>query len=176
MSSRITIQDYDPLWPQQFETLRSRIAATLGEMAIAVEHVGSTAVPGLAAKPIIDIDILLKSSTDFPLVITRLSSSGYEHQGDLGITGREVFRPPPNDLPHHLYVCPPDSQEYMRHIAFRDHLRTHPEDANAYATLKRMLAGKFADDRDAYTQGKGEFVANILRSARRGSTRPEAKL
>jgi GrpB-like predicted nucleotidyltransferase (UPF0157 family) len=158
----LIIQDYDPNWPQLFETLRSRIATVLDGMATAIEHVGSTAVPGLAAKPIIDIDVLLRSARDLPLVITRLASLGYEHLGDLGIAGREAFRPRPTDCPHHLYVCPPSNQEYRRHILFRDHLRTHPEDANAYASLKLELVRKCGDDRVAYTQAKGKFVAEIL--------------
>jgi GrpB-like predicted nucleotidyltransferase (UPF0157 family) len=165
MSSRITIEDYDSLWPQRFETLRSPIAATLGDLAALIEHIGSTAVPGLAAKPIIDIDVRLRAATDLPLAISRLASSGYEHRGDLGVPGREAFRPPADDFPHHLYVCPPDSQQYRRHIAFRDYLRNHPEDASSYGALKRILVGKLGDQRNEYTEAKGEFIANILRRA-----------
>ena len=160
----MTVQDYDPVWPRQFEALRSRIATVLAELALAIEHVGSTAVPGLAAKPIIDIDVLLKSAADLPLAVTRLSSLGYEHRGDLGIAGREAFRTHPNDVAHHLYVCLPDDGEYQRHIEFRDYLRTHPEAANAYATLKRKLV-KTALSRETYTQAKSEFVEGILRRA-----------
>jgi GrpB-like predicted nucleotidyltransferase (UPF0157 family) len=165
MSSRIIIENYDPHWPHCFETLRSRIAATLGDLAAAIEHIGSTAVPGLAAKPIIDIDVLLDSSASLPLVISRLASLGYEHRGNLGIPDREAFRTPPGDVPHHLYVCPPDSQEYRRHIAFRDHLRTHLADASAYAVLKRNLASTLGDRREDYNEAKSEFVANIVRRA-----------
>jgi len=165
MTSPVTIQDYDPLWPQQFESLRARLAVILGNMAAAIEHVGSTAVPGLAAKPVIDIDVLLRSAADLPLAINRLKSSGYEHQGDLGVDGREAFRTPKDEPAHHLYVCRPSSEEFKWHIAFRDHLRTHPEDAHAYAALKRTLATKFFNDRDAYTQGKTEFVTDVLRRA-----------
>lgn len=161
----IVIEDYDPSWPQVFETLRSRLVGLLAGMAAAIEHVGSTAIPGLAAKRIIDIDVLLGSGVDLPPVIARLASFGYAHQGDLGVTGREAFRAPPNDVPHHLYVCPPGSHEYRRHIAFRDYLRSHPKDANAYAILKRELARKFGSDRDAYTQTKSKFVEEILRRA-----------
>jgi GrpB-like predicted nucleotidyltransferase (UPF0157 family) len=118
----------------------------------------------------IDIDVLLRSSADLPPAISRLGCLGYEHQGDLGIAGRAAFRATRNDIHHHLYVCSPESQAYGRHIAFRDYLRTHPEDANAYATLKRQLAETFASDRDAYTQAKGLFVAEILRRARPSST------
>jgi GrpB-like predicted nucleotidyltransferase (UPF0157 family) len=168
ISERMTsliIQDYDPSWPQRFETLRARIAAALDGMVSVIEHVGSTAVPGLAAKPIIDIDVVLRSATDMPLAIARLASLGYEHRGDLGIPGREAFRTPPSDWPHHLYVCRPDSQEHRRHLLFRDHLRKHQEDANAYASRKRELAGKCGDDRERYTQGKSEFVSEILQRA-----------
>jgi GrpB-like predicted nucleotidyltransferase (UPF0157 family) len=163
MNSRITIHDYDPQWPQQFEILRSRIASVLGDLTIRIEHVGSTAVPGLAAKPVIDIDALLRSQADLPLAIDRLGFYGYEHRGNLGIDGRAAFRAPKNEPPHHLYVCSPSTEEFKRHIAFRDHLRTHQEDAHAYAALKRSLATKFSNDRDAYTQGKTEFVADVLR-------------
>jgi GrpB-like predicted nucleotidyltransferase (UPF0157 family) len=142
MISRITIEDYDPLWPQRFETLRLRIAATLGDLAIAIEHIGSTAVPGLSAKPVIDIDVLLRSATDLSPVINRLSSLGYDHQGNLGIAGREAFRTPHYDFPHHLYVCPPGSEEYKRH-----------------------LADKYRADRDSYTVAKSEFIAEILHRA-----------
>jgi len=166
MTAPITIEDYDPLSPEKFETLRRRIAPVLNELVAAIEHIGSTAVPGLAAKPIIDIDILLRSAADFPLVRARLASMGYEHQGDLGVAGREAFRTPPSQTAHHLYVCSPGSREYGRHIAFRDYLRTHPEDASAYATLKRKLAAKSANDREAYTQAKTKFVEDILRRAK----------
>ena len=169
----VIIQDYDPCWPQLFETLRSRIEAAIQGMAAAIEHVGSTAVPGLAAKPIIDVDVLLISASHLPLVIAKLASIGYEHRGDLGVAGREAFRIPPNDLPHHLYVCPSSSPEYRRHISFRDYLRTHPADANGYASLKRELVRTFGDDREAYTQAKSRFVAEILRRVDKTSTHTE---
>ena len=162
MPDTVIIKEYDPRWPQLFEMLRSRIAAVLDEVAISIEHVGSTAVPGLAAKPIIDIDVLLRSSTALPIVIRKLADLGYEHRGDLGISGREAFRAKAGDVPHHLYVCPPGSREYERHIAFRDYLRTHPADANAYELLKRELADRFVDEREEYNQNKSAFVQGIL--------------
>lgn len=165
MSAPVTIQDYDPLWPSQFETIRSRIAGVLDEIATAIEHIGSTAVSGLAAKAIIDIDVVLRSAADLPLAVTRLASLGYQHQGDLGVKDREVFRAPADSLPHHLYVCPPDGVEHRRHIAFRDYLRSHPADADAYSRLKRKLAAECGADRDAYTRGKGTFVEEILSRA-----------
>ncbi len=163
MTTPIIIEEYDPLWPQQFEAIRSRITPVLGAFAAAIEHIGSTAVPGVPAKPIIDLDILLKSSDDLPLVITKLQALGYESRGTLGIPGRQAFPAPAHDVPHHLYVCLPGSEEYARHIAFRDHLRTHPKEAEAYYSLKRNLSGRFFIDRDAYTQAKTEFIEEILR-------------
>jgi len=165
MTSPVIIEDYDPLWPDQFEKLRAKIAAALDDLVAAIAHVGSTAVPSLAGKPIIDIDVLLRSAADLPIAITRLASRGYEYRGDLGIAGREAFRTPPNEVPHHLYVCPPNSPEFRRHIAFREYLRTHPQDAAAYAALKRKLASQYRSDREAYNQAKAGFVQNILRRA-----------
>ena len=156
------INDYDPQWPRRFEELRLRLADALGDLAATIEHVGSTAVPGLAAKPVIDMDVLLKSESDFSGVVKRLSALGYRHQGDLGIRGREAFEAPPADFPHHLYVCLPDCPQFRRHILFRDHLREHPDDATAYAELKRRLAAQFSENRVSYVRGKTQFVTAIV--------------
>ena len=159
MNSPLIIDDYDPA--ELFESLRARIAAALDGLPIRIEHVGSTAVPGLAAKPVIDMDVLLESGSDFPLAASRLASIGYQHQGELGVEGRNAFRAPPGSAPHHLYVCP-DGREFQRHIIFRDHLRDHPVDARAYAGLKRRLAVLFRHDRAGYSATKTEFVRQIL--------------
>ena len=162
MGNPVIIENYDSRWPQLFETLRSRLSAVLNELADSIQHVGSTAVPGLAAKPIIDIDILLRSCSDLAVVIRKLAEVGYEHRGDLGVSGREAFRANASNIQHHLYVCPPSIREYDRHIAFRNYLRAHPADANAYGLLKRELASRFGSDREGYNQGKSEFVQRIL--------------
>src|SRR5579864_1460075 len=162
MANPIIVVDYDPNWPIVFESLRKRIADILGDVAAAIEHVGSTAVPNLPAKPIIDIDVLLASETMLPAAIERLASIGYVHRGDLGVPEREAFYAPANDPPHHLYVCPPQSAEFRRHVAFRDYLRAHPREAKIYANLKIALAEQFRDDRPAYNDGKTEFVDGLL--------------
>src|SRR5579864_4066421 len=161
MANPIIVVDYDPNWPIVFESLRKRIADILGDVAAAIEHVGSTAVPNLPAKPIIDIDVLLASETMLPASIERLASLGYVHRGDLGVPQREAFFPPANDPPHHLYVCPPGSAEFRRHVAFRDYLRAHPQDAKIYADLKAALAERFRDDRAAYNDAKADFVREL---------------
>jgi GrpB-like predicted nucleotidyltransferase (UPF0157 family) len=166
MANPVIVVDYDPTWPTVFESLRKRIAGVLGGMAAAIEHVGSTAVPNLAAKPIIDLDVLLASETMLPATVERLASLGYVHRGDLGVPQREAFYAPANDPPHHLYVCPPHSAEFRRHVAFRDYLRAHPREAKIYANLKIRLAERFRDDRPAYNDGKTEFVKGLLSRAR----------
>jgi len=164
----ITVVDYDPHWPALFESLRSEVAGALGDLALAIEHVGSTAVSGLAAKPIIDIDVLLRSASDLSVCIERLAVIGYKHRGDLGVPEREAFAAPPGRPAHHLYVCPPESREFRRHVAVRDYLRTHPSDASAYGELKRSLAVRYRDERSAYNDGKKEFIEALLRSAAPG--------
>jgi GrpB-like predicted nucleotidyltransferase (UPF0157 family) len=170
MSEPVIILDYDPAWPEVFRFLRDRAAAALGGLAAAVEHVGSTAVPGLAAKPVIDMDVVVRSAGDVPAAIEGLARIGYVHQGDLGIPGREAFAAPPDTPSHHLYLCTLDSPEYRRHLAFRDYLRAHPETARVYGRLKKAAARRFPNDRAAYTDAKSGFVAEILRRAAEGTT------
>jgi GrpB-like predicted nucleotidyltransferase (UPF0157 family) len=170
-SEPVVICDYDPDWPARYEALRALIAPALGELAAAIEHVGSTAVPGLAAKPTIDLVVRLRAAADLPAAIERLARLGYEHEGDFGIAGREAFATPPGYTTHdhHLYVCLPDWRGYDDEIAFRDHLRSDRETMLAYARLKRALAAKYGRDRIAYTDAKADFVADVLRLTARGS-------
>ena len=147
MSNDLVITDYDPRWPQFFAELRARLADLLGEKAAAIEHVGSTSVPGLAAKPIIDLDVLLASRADLATAIQLLATIGYGHRGDLGIKDREAFQTPPGQYPHHLYVCPPDSAEFRRHVLLRDYLRSYPGEAAAYGRLKWSLVAEVGKDR-----------------------------
>jgi GrpB-like predicted nucleotidyltransferase (UPF0157 family) len=165
MANPVIVLDYDSNWPEFFQSLRKRIADVLGDLAVAIEHVGSTAVPGLAAKPIIDIDVLLTSESMLPEAIERLATLGYVHQGNLGIPEREAFLSPASEPPHHVYVCPPCSIEFRRHIAFRDYLRAHPKDAKIYGDLKIALAERFREDRSAYNTAKAAFVAEVTSRA-----------
>jgi GrpB-like predicted nucleotidyltransferase (UPF0157 family) len=165
MREPIRVVDYDSAWPVLFETLRQPLAEALGELTLAIEHVGSTAVPGLAAKPVIDLDVVLVNRDRLPAAITRLAALGYAHQGDLGIPGREAFDAPAGAPPHHLYVCAADSEELRRHLLLRDYLRAHPEAVLAYGTLKRSLADRYPYDRKAYTDGKSELITLLLARA-----------
>ena len=160
----VVLVDADPAWPGTFARIRERVAGALGDLALAIEHVGSTAVPGLPAKPIVDVDVVVPVG-GVPAAIGRLASLGYVHRGDLGIAGREAFARPPGTPPHHLYVCARDASECRRHLVFRDYLRAHPDAALAYADLKKELARRFRDDRAAYSQAKSTFVEEVLRQA-----------
>ena len=158
----IQVVDYRPEWIDEFNSLRDWIWPSVSSIAVAIEHVGSTAVPGLAAKPIVDIDIVLPSRDVMPLIVTQLARLGYRHQGDLAIPGREAFRSPQDQPAHHLYACPKDSLALRNHIAFRDHLRAHPADAAAYSGLKKRLPKQFSGDIDRYVAGKTGFILSIL--------------
>ena len=162
----VVVVPYDPAWPAAFALVRDRIAPVLGELAVGIEHVGSTAVPGLDAKPIIDIDVVIRHADNLPDVVTRLATLGYTHIGDLGIIGREAFRATPELPRHHLYVCAAGSAALQAHLALRDALRADPEPAAAYAALKRELAQRYRDDRDSYAEGKSAFIDSVLRAVR----------
>jgi GrpB-like predicted nucleotidyltransferase (UPF0157 family) len=161
----ITVVDHDPAWAATFERLRARVWPVVVDLAVAIEHVGSTSVPGLAAKPVIDLDVVLRSGGDVATAVERLAALGYAHLGDLGIDGREAFAPPPGAPDHHLYVCPPDSPALANHLALRDHLRRQPQLASAYGELKKHLATTFAHDIDGYVAGKTAFIVGVLREA-----------
>jgi GrpB-like predicted nucleotidyltransferase (UPF0157 family) len=159
---KITVVDYDPSWPRLFDTLSSAVHLAVADLAISIEHIGSTAVPGLAAKPVIDMDVVVHAR-DVQAGIARLGTLGYEHLGDWGIPTREAFRPPPGLPFHHLYLCPSTSPALANHLAVRDYLRGNRAEAKAYGDLKRRLAVEYADDRDGYVQAKTAFLIAILR-------------
>ncbi|QDU93623.1 dephospho-CoA kinase/protein folding accessory domain-containing protein [Lignipirellula cremea] len=161
----ITVVAYDPEWPQTFAKLRDQVWPAVREAVLAIEHVGSTSVPGLAAKPVIDISVVVGDTADVATAITGLAKLGYVHRGNLGIAGREAFHAPPGTLAHHLYVCPQGSLGLRNHLAFRDYLRTHPAAVQAYGELKQRLARQFADNIDGYVDGKTEFILAILAQA-----------
>lgn len=167
---RILVVDYDPSWPDTFEVLRRDIWAVVRDTALSIEHVGSTAVPGLAAKPFIDMDVIVKSRDKVPRVIEKLAALGYVHRGNLGIEDREAFASPPGRTAHHLYACLQGSVALANHLALRDFLRRNPEAVAEYGGLKKHLAEQFPDDIDGYTAGKTEYILAVLRSC--GLTEP----
>jgi GrpB-like predicted nucleotidyltransferase (UPF0157 family) len=160
----VRICDYDPEWPHLFSRIECKLREHVGTLAVAIEHVGSTSVPGLAAKPIIDIEIVIASVYQFPSIKERLEKFGYIHRGPIGVPGREAFSCV-IDLPaHHLYVCETGAGPLREHLCFRDALRQSPELAAAYAALKRNLAEQHRYDRDAYTEAKTSFIRSVIAS------------
>ena len=132
---------YDEDWPRRFEVLRAHVEPALAGVAAVVEHVGSTAVPGLAAKPVIDVDVVVAGPADARAAVEALVGAGWRHQGDLGVPGREAFTVRPGLPEHHLYVVVRNSPAHRDHVDLRDHLRAHPADAARYAAERRVRAG-----------------------------------
>ena len=159
---------YDAAWPAFFRSMKERLQALLVGSEAVIEHVGSTAVPGLAAKPIVDIDVVVPSGADIPDVVRRLESGGYIHRGDLGIPGREAFDVPP-DLPyHHLYVVAAGTKPHLDHVLLRDYLRSHPDAAERYGQRKLEVAHLItAESRQAYMEAKASIAEELVAIARR---------
>lgn len=160
------VEPYNPEWPHMFHQLQTFLYRNLVGTYHAIEHVGSTAVPGMAAKPIIDVDIVMRDGK-FEQIKNRLIAAGYEYEGDKGIPGREAFRMRDPGLkqalaPHHLYVCAADAEELRRHRAFRDYLIAHPETAEKLSAHKVDLASKLGADREAYQAAKEPMVLEIM--------------
>ncbi|CEJ83042.1 hypothetical protein VHEMI03074 [[Torrubiella] hemipterigena] len=160
----IIVVDYDPTWPALFTQLTTPVKEALGSLSTRIEHVGSTSVPGLAAKPIIDMDIVIPSWDVLPLVIAKLAELGYDHEGIKGIPEREAFERPKGAHRHHLYVCADETREVKRHVAFRDALRGNDTLRDEYAALKKRLAEQYKTDVDAYCDAKTDFIEGVLRS------------
>jgi len=160
---RIVVRPYNPIWKLSFLLIRKRLQSVLHTDDKFIHHVGSTAVEGLPAKPIIDIDIEIETIQFFVDTKQKLLLLGYDHVGDQGIKGREVFKLKRWSLlpKHHLYVCVSDSYELKRHLGFRDYLRNHPNTRDAYATLKKDLAQQYHLNPEAYSNAKTAFIENI---------------
>ena len=158
----ITIVAYDESWPKEFEKIKAELLSALGDSIIAVQHVGSTSVPMLYAKPIIDIDIVIESNM-FEIAAKKLNTAGYIHQGDLGIKGREAFfyENKAHLMKHNLYVCNQNADELKRHMALRDFLRKSPEYREKYSNIKIEMAKKFPYDIEGYLNGKEPVIMEI---------------
>ena len=163
MARRVVVVPYNEQWKNDFGTIRQYLFSAIKDEIVAIEHIGSTSVEGLSAKPIIDIDIVIKDYSVFDTVVEKLSSLGYIHEGNLGIKDREAFDYQGDaDLPkHHLYVCPAFSAELKRHLAFRDYLRTHPEAVEKYGKVKQDGAKQFPDSIDDYINFKSPCIEEI---------------
>lgn len=162
-TKNVIVLPYDPEWKNDFEEIKQEIVNAIGDLIVCIEHVGSTSVEGLSAKPIIDIDVVISDYSVFDSIVSKLSAIGYIHEGDLGIKDREVFKysDKPHLWKHHLYVCPQNSKELLRHITFRDFLRSNPEAVKKYSKVKETGAKLFPDNMDKYIEYKSPCIEEL---------------
>ena len=165
-SGTVRIVQYDPAWPRLFVLEAERLQSSFGRknLPIVLEHTGSTAVPGLAAKPILDILAGYPRGADVPAYVSAFVEADYMHRGEQGIPGREFFRRG-NPRAYHVHLTAIDSGFWRDHLTFRNRLRADNSLRDAYAALKRDLAMKFPRDREAYINGKESFVKDVLAKA-----------
>ncbi len=162
MPQRVTVTDYDPQWPQKYQREKETLANILGDNRIVLYHIGSTAVPGLAAKPIIDIMAVVKSLDRADRAAQQFRAAGYEYLGEFGIKGRRYLRKGGDQRTHQVHIFQgEDWHNIGRHLAFRDYMRAHEEARTAYAHLKRGLAKRFPCDIAGYCAGKEAFVSQM---------------
>ena len=160
---KVIVLPYDEAWKTAFEAIKAEIESALGELILGIEHVGSTSVEGMSAKPCIDLDVIIKDDSMLDAVIERLAEIGYIHEGDLGINGREAFKytDKPHLMTHHLYVCTESSDELRRHIVFRDFLRNDPDAAKRYSAIKETAAKLYPNDIDKYIEYKAPCIQEL---------------
>jgi GrpB-like predicted nucleotidyltransferase (UPF0157 family) len=168
----VIVESYNPQWKNAFEALSKALYSILGGLDIAIEHVGSTAVPGMAAKPILDLDIVPADETDLPEMANRLERAGYHNRGDQGIPGRFAFRQSSPATPvyqdvshwqeHHLYVCLRNSVSLKNHLFMRDALLKDPQLVASYSALKAALAAEEGITRETYSKQKTAFILRVL--------------
>lgn len=161
----IEIVDYDRDWPAAFDRVQANLGRILSGLIVEIDHIGSTSVPGLCAKPKIDIDIVVRSHDVIADAIERLKAKGYVYHGDKYQDGMWAFNMGHGSYGERLYLCVPATPMHLRRLLFRDYLRNHPDRAETYGMLKRKLASKANDDWTFYTGGKASFVAETVRQA-----------
>jgi GrpB-like predicted nucleotidyltransferase (UPF0157 family) len=164
----VRLQPYDSLWPSKFSTERQRLASLLPSAFVEIEHIGSTAVPGMPAKPVIDLLAGVESMAVAKSIAESICASGYTTSTEFNKTlvGRMWFmRWAEGHRTHHLHVVVQDGDVWREHLAFRDALRSSPSVAARYAALKNQLAARHSTDREAYTNAKAEFIHSTLRDA-----------
>ncbi|MDK2952179.1 MAG: hypothetical protein PWQ77_1844 [Kosmotogales bacterium] len=180
----ITVVDYDPNWENEFNKLKEVYLIALKDLNVDIQHVGSTAVKRLAAKPIIDIDIIVDGENEKEKIIRILETLGYRHMGDLGIRGREVFKADDESVPHnekyknfmehHLYLIEKGNVNLNNHLKLRDFLRSNSLAVNEYGDLKKKLAEEYKYDIDSYIEKKTALITGFLEKM--GMTESELKL
>ena len=158
----VEVVSYDPAWPCLFETEASLLSTILEAELVRLHHIGSTSVPSLQAKPVIDMLAEVRNIENIDNLNEKMIVSGYTPKGEYGIPGRRYFfKGSEEKHSHHLHAFQEGNPEIARHLLFRDYLRAHPQEARAYASLKESLAARFPNDIDAYMQGKDAFIKEM---------------
>ncbi|KAB8127488.1 GrpB family protein [Gracilibacillus oryzae] len=164
----VRLAAYNPAWEEQFRYEKQRILSVLGDKAIRIEHIGSTSIYGLSAKPIIDILAGVEDLEIVDHIITPLEKVNYEYIPKPEIMDRKFFRKGPwGQGTVHLHICQHNGKEWVEKLLFRDYLRSHPQAAKAYEDLKMELANLHTYDRQTYTKKKEPFIREIIQSARK---------
>ena len=167
MARKIEVVLHDPSWAKSFREEVDDLAVALGDAVVAIHHIGSTAIPNIKAKPIIDVLIEVRDIEKVDDLNEQMRLLGYEPKGELGIAARRYFRKGRDEQhTHHVHVFQTGHPEVERHLNFRDYLVAHPEEERAYARPKEMLASQFGQDRGRYTEGKSGFIEEMDRRAR----------
>jgi GrpB-like predicted nucleotidyltransferase (UPF0157 family) len=161
----VRLEPYAPAWADAYEEERERIVSVLGNQLLGIEHVGSTAIPGISAKPIIDIAIGVSALSVAEKFVAPLSRIGYDYAGDGGVPNHRIFGRGPRLRTHLVHAVVADGPEWRNYLLFRDILLNNPQLVREYASLKIALAAKFPDDRPSYTNAKGQFIEKVLNGA-----------
>ena len=166
LQNTLIVLPYDPNWAREFQCIRDYLMGVIGDLVLEIKHVGSTSVPGLCAKPIIDIVAIMESYDVFAQIVARLEAVGYQHEGDQGIKECEVFKRlvPDDFMDYHFYVCPKDGEENRRHTRFRNALLKNPQIAEEYGKLKQRLISEVGGNRVLYTDSKTDFIVGVMNS------------
>lgn len=162
----LKLAPYDPEWEAFFKKERNKIRKAVGQFILVIEHIGSTSIKNMCAKPIIDIAIGLKKYNDGFKCVEGLDKIGYLYFGERGIPGRHFFRRDSEIVKCHIHMYEIASAEWEYHILFRDYLSNHEKEAKEYASLKNDLIKQFGNNREKYTEAKAKFINNILKKAK----------
>jgi GrpB-like predicted nucleotidyltransferase (UPF0157 family) len=168
---KVKVVPHDPKWRDEFEVESRSVAEALGQNVVAVHHIGSTAIPGIHAKPIIDLLVEVRNLDKVDGQNLEMETLGYEVMGEFGISGRRFFRKDNSEgvRTHHIHAFETGSAQVERHLMFRNYMLAHPDDAWIYSNLKRELARKYPQDIDSYMDGKDGFIKEMDEKARQWS-------
>ena len=162
---KVVLLPYDEHWAEEYELVKQQVLEILGGDVLAIHHIGSTAVPGLVAKPILDIAVVVRDISS--INASGMVAAGYDDTGNRDVGGRRLFVMRRDGIlsTHHIHCYPPEHDNLRHCLLFRDYLRSHPDAAVTYGQLKLSLCDQYVDDRTAYTDNKADFIESILQKA-----------